>query len=848
MGKRLERAMRDPLPSEGIRIRVTLRNDDLEAPGLLRRNRIRGRQDRVLAGLDSRNFSIGHRYQSISGLAGRASAAAIEKLRRHPEVESVHLDARVFGSLLEGVALVGGDTVQSAGFTGAGITVAVIDTGFDSDHSALAGALVAEQCFCSDSLPGPWGCCPGGRATQSGPGSAEDDNGHGTQVSGTITSNGTGSPSLGISPGAGIVAIKVLDNGASGFLSDIDKGLDWVLANYATYQIRVVNMSLGDGGEHNTLCTGPPTQGAVTALNAAGIVVFAASGNEAHNDGIADPACVSGVIAVGGVYDAPVGSAGWGICSDNGTFADKFVCHTNSDELLDIVAPNWRTKSPKMGGGQISWGGTSAASPYAAGMAALLLERDPTLQPASILSLLQTHGPLVTDPGNGLTFRRPDIEAAIASLAVCGNGVLEYSEQCDDGGTVSGDCCSATCTSETAGNSCNDGSVCTTVDQCDGAGSCVGSSPLNCDDANLCTTDSCDSVTGCANTNNTISCTDGNACTTADICSGGACVGGAPPNCDDANLCTSDSCDTGSGCVNANNTLSCDDSDACTTVDICSGGSCVGGTPPNCDDANLCTTDFCDSESGCLNTNNTISCTDGDACTTADTCAGGSCVGGSPPDCNDANLCTTDSCDSGSGCINANNTLSCDDTDACTTADTCAGGSCVGGTPPDCNDANLCTTDSCDSGSGCINANNTITCDDSDACTTADTCAGGSCLGGTPPNCDDANLCTTDSCDSGSGCLNTNNTVACDDSDACTTPDVCSGGACLSGAVLDCNDGNPCTAESCDGITGCAHDPIPGCVLPAIPTGSRSGTALLILLIVVTTVLLGYRRAQSASR
>jgi hypothetical protein len=98
-------------------------------------------------------------------------------------------------------------------------------------------------------------------------------------------------------------------------------------------------------------------------------------------------------------------------------------------------------------------------------------------------------------------------------------------------------------------------------------------------------------------------------------------------------------------------------------------------TNADCDDSNVCTDDVCDQQTGeCSNTPNTASCDDGDACTTADTCSGGTCVGGAPPDCDDSNVCTDDSCDSVTGCVNTNNAIACDDGDACTTADTCSGG------------------------------------------------------------------------------------------------------------------------------------------------------------------------------
>ena len=84
------------------------------------------------------------------------------------------------------------------------------------------------------------------------------------------------------------------------------------------------------------------------------------------------------------------------------------------------------------------------ASPYAAAGAALLLEVNPALTAEDIRSLMKTNGPTVTNPDNGLAFTRTNIASAVlaAVAAVCGNGILESGEDCDDGGTVDGDCCS----------------------------------------------------------------------------------------------------------------------------------------------------------------------------------------------------------------------------------------------------------------------------------------------------------------------------------------------------------------------------------------------------------------------
>ena len=154
-------------------------------------------------------------------------------------------------------------------------------------------------------------------------------------------------------------------------------------------------------------------------------------------------------------------------------------------------------------------------------------------------------------------------------------------------------------------------------------------------------------------------------------------------NCEDNNLCTDDSCDTGTlQCVNAPNTVACDDDNACTVGDTCGGGSCQPGGPLNVDDGNPCTDDSCDPDTGAVNTPNTLPCSDGDACTTGDTCGGGTCNPGGPTNCDDGNLCTTDSCNSATGCFSVDNTLPCDDGDPTTSDDTCGGGVCAGTCTP----------------------------------------------------------------------------------------------------------------------------------------------------------------------
>jgi len=112
----------------------------------------------------------------------------------------------------------------------------------------------------------------------------------------------------------------------------------------------------------------------------------------------------------------------------------------------------------------------------------------------------------------------------------CGNSILEPGEDCDDGNTANGDCCSSTCAFESAGSSCAD-------------------------DANPCTADACDGAAHCTHTGISGSCDDGDPCTAVDACSDGHCVGTGSPSCNDGNICTDDSCVTGVGCsYTSNNT------------------------------------------------------------------------------------------------------------------------------------------------------------------------------------------------------------------------------------------------------------------------------------------------------
>ena len=148
----------------------------------------------------------------------------------------------------------------------------------------------------------------------------------------------------------------------------------------------------------------------------------------------------------------------------------------------------------------------------------------------------------------------------------------------------------------------------------------------------------------------------------------------------------------------------------------------------------------------------------------------------------------------------------CDDGNACTD-DSCdpVDGCAHLSNAATCADGNACTDDSCDFAIGCVHADNANTCDDGSPCTSGDACAGGACKPNAVVDCNDGDVCTDDSCDFALGCVHIDNTNACDDGSPCTVGDACAGGACKPKGLVNCSDGSLCTDDSCDFATGCVH-------------------------------------------
>ncbi len=204
-------------------------------------------------------------------------------------------------------------------------------------------------------------------------------------------------------------------------------------------------------------------------------------------------------------------------------------------------------------------------------------------------------------------------------------------------------------------------------------------------------------------------------------------------------------------------------------------------------------------------------CDDGNACTGGDHCQVGVCTAGSPVVCNgDGNPCLTWSCGKETGtCVSLPSDATCSDGSACTSSDACKDGKCAG-TPVVCSDDNPCTDNGCDPQTGCTVANNTAACATGNLCVKPGTCKDGACAGSVATECDDGNPCTVDSCDPASGVCQFAGSVvgACEDGNPCTAGDTCQKGLCKAGAPKVCDDVNPCTTDICVAIVGCVYSPV----------------------------------------
>ncbi len=339
---------------EQVNVLVQLTEDVAMLPELARKAatsrpaRRRAIKEQLLAAVAGKDLERLKAYDQLPMIAVRArSIAALERLAARGEVVEIFADVPLYPVLSQSLPLIGQTTASAAGQQGSGTAIAVLDTGVDYTNAV----------FGSCTAPGAPAGCKVAVAIDTAPDDgARDANGHGSMVAGIASTT---------APAARIIALDVFDGGSASSV-DFVEAINWVIANRAAYNITAINMSLGGSTKYTSTCAaGNPFRVAIQAARADGIVSFVASGNDGYSDGLPMPACTSGAVAVGAVYDANVGSMTWSGCSDSTTAADKVACFSNSASMLTLLAPGALISVLGSSGGGTSFAAQAIENGYA---------------------------------------------------------------------------------------------------------------------------------------------------------------------------------------------------------------------------------------------------------------------------------------------------------------------------------------------------------------------------------------------------------------------------------------------------------------------------------------------------
>lgn len=312
------------------------------------------------------------RFHILPGSALTVSSDKLEKIARTNGVKGIYKDQKLKVLALPdqtgGLPTVSSnpspsrqgswnidDPRMDKGYTGEGVTVALIDTGADGEHRAVAGKIVAFKDFVNNQTD------------------SYDDNGHGTHCASLVA----GEKGTGVAPEAKLVVIKVMDQEGACYLSDALNALDWCLENKERYGIRVVSFSVG--GESPSDGTSLLDE-ACNKIVENGLVMCVAAGNSGPAaSSIVIPGDAENVITVGAVDS----SGNIFELSSRGPTA-------KGDTKPDLVTLGVDVVSALAGSknGKSSLSGTSMAVPQVSGAVALLLQAKPDLAPADVKRVL----------------------------------------------------------------------------------------------------------------------------------------------------------------------------------------------------------------------------------------------------------------------------------------------------------------------------------------------------------------------------------------------------------------------------------------------------------------------------
>lgn len=269
-------------------------------------------------------------------------------------VSAIWLDGRRETTLAESVPQIGAPQAWDSGFTGEGVTVAVLDTGVDQTHPDLAGQEIAEANFGNS-------------------GTNVDHFGHGTHVASTIAGTGAASDGTytGVAPNAAILDGKVFDDDGFASESAIIAGMQWA----AEQDADIVNLSLG-GPDTPEI---DPVEQAVNELTAEHDTLFVvAAGNNGAPESIGSPASADSALAVGAVDKS----------DQLARFSSRGPRNGDGAIKPDITAPGVAIAAAKaehgilgdpVADGYVAMDGTSMAAPHVAGAAALVKQARPEL-------------------------------------------------------------------------------------------------------------------------------------------------------------------------------------------------------------------------------------------------------------------------------------------------------------------------------------------------------------------------------------------------------------------------------------------------------------------------------------
>ncbi|MDP6148886.1 MAG: S8 family serine peptidase, partial [Candidatus Thalassarchaeaceae archaeon] len=331
---------------------------------------------------NSVGFETQFRFWLIDSIAGTVALERINEIVGLPGVVFVELDGRLEIQMNDVKEVHGVDLVwQDTGYTGAGVTMAIIDTGIDGNHSGVDD-LDDDNSTHDPKILAFYDAVNNPGLTNGSEVEPYDGNGHGTHCAGITT--GTGAPTyeyIGVAPKANLVGVKVLSDEGSGSYAQVMAGMQWTVDKRHEFNIRAASMSLGGPAVSEwTTSEQESVNRMANEMMRAGVALFIAAGNAAFSAQIGTPGSAEDAITVGAL-DKNTAIA---IYSSQGPTEEGRIKPNIAFVGSDVMAPDANT-----GDGYVALSGTSMATPGAAGVAVLMFQANPDLSPFDIRNIMQ---------------------------------------------------------------------------------------------------------------------------------------------------------------------------------------------------------------------------------------------------------------------------------------------------------------------------------------------------------------------------------------------------------------------------------------------------------------------------